>query len=66
MTVSELIEKLQKLDPNMHCYILDTDAEMYEIVDARKEENMTVNGEDIAYFECLWSDNHFKDSRYNL
>lgn len=41
MTVKELIEKLSKLDPNIECFTVDSNANLYEIIDAWSESDDT-------------------------
>lgn len=50
MTVKELIEKLSKLDPDIECFTLDSNAHWCKIVDAWIESD---NEKDFAYIETL-------------
>jgi hypothetical protein len=54
MKVKELIEKLSKLDPELYCFTLDSNAEYNRIVDVWLEQAATANGEDIAYVETTY------------
>lgn len=61
MKVKELIEKLSKLDPDIECVTLDSDAQWCKIVDAWSEFNDPMSEsdtKDFAYIELCSLENN--------
>lgn len=48
MTVKELTEKLQQLDPDIECFTLDSNGHWCKVIDAWSESN---DPKDFAYIE---------------